>query len=274
MNAVDAQRAKAERLRALHHGGILVLPNAWDVASALVFARLPSCRALATTSAGVAFALGYPDGERVPRDEMLEAVGRIARAVELPVSADLEAGYGDAGATAEGAIAAGAVGLNLEDGNEDGALVEVAAHEDSIRSARAAGDAAGVPLVINARVDVYIRSVGSENERFDHAVARANAYLAAGADCAFVPAVTDGELIRRLAAAIDGPLNVLADRGTPPVAELERLGVARVTVGSGAMRATLGLVDRVGRELLERGTYAGFADEAMPYAEANALFSG
>ena len=270
----EGQRAKAEQLRALHHGGILVLPNAWDVASALVFSRIPGCRAIATTSAGVAFALGYPDGERIPREEMLDAVGRIARAVELPVSADLEAGYGNAGVTAEQAVAAGAVGLNLEDGGrDDGALVDVAEHEASIRAARDAGAAAGVPIVINARVDVYIRSVGGEGERFEHAVERANAYLAAGADCAFVPAVSDAALIGRLASALEGPLNILADRGTPPVAELERLGVARVTVGSGAMRASLGLAERIGRELLERGTYAAFAEAAMPYADVNALFA-
>jgi 2-methylisocitrate lyase-like PEP mutase family enzyme len=257
-------------------GGILVLPNAWDAATARVFAQVPNCRALATTSAGVAFALGYPDGEAIPPSEMLAAVARIARAVRLPLTADLEAGYGDApedaAATAEGAIEAGAVGLNLEDGATDAAaaLVDVEAHVAKIQAVRTAGEQLGVPLVINARVDVYIRSVGEEAARLEHAVARANAYLRAGADCAFVPAVADAALIGRLADAIEGPLNILAGAETPPVAELHRLGVARVSVGSAPMRAALALTERLGRELLEQGTFTGLAD-ALSYDEANRL---
>ncbi len=251
-----------------------MLPNAWDVASAKVFARIPACRALATTSAGVAATLGYADGERIPAAEMLEAVRRIAEAVPLPVTADLEAGYGDAEATARAAVAAGAVGLNVEDGTGSAGepLADVAAQTATIEGVRAAGDASGVPLVINARTDVFLRAVGEPAERVEHASARANAYLAAGADCAFVPGVTDAELIGRLVAAIDGPLNVLATAGMPSVGELERLGVRRVSVGSGPMRATLGLTDRIARELLDEGTYSSFTEGALSSTEVAQLF--
>jgi 2-methylisocitrate lyase-like PEP mutase family enzyme len=236
------QRAKAERLRELHRAPpILVLPNAWDAASAAAFAALEGCRAIATSSAAIAEAHGYPDGERIPRDEMLAAVARIARAVELPVTADLEAGYGDPAGTAQAAIEAGAVGLNLEDG-----LGPVEEHATRIRAVRAVAESAGVPLVINARTDVFLRGDGNVEE----AIGRGNAYLAAGADCVFPIMVSDAAAIRRLAAEIRGPINVLHRPDVPPVAELERLGVVRVSTGSGLARIALAAAERAARELL------------------------
>lgn len=271
------QRAKAERLRELHlHPPLLVLPNAWDVASALAFARHPRCRAIATSSAGVAAVLGYADGELISRAEMLEMVGRIAAAVDLPVTADLEAGYGgspaDAAATAVAAIEAGAVGLNLEDGApaDDASLVPVEAHVAKIEAVREVGEGLGVPLVLNARVDVFIRAVGAVDERFGETVARANAYRRAGADSLFVPAVVDAETIGSLAKAIEGPLNVLAAPGTPPVQELQRLGVARVSVGSGVHRATMALTAQIADRLLDDGTFE-FLEGALPFAESQKL---
>lgn len=274
--ARSEQRAKAQRLRALHHGPpLLVLSNAWDVASALLFARHPACRALATTSAGLAAVLGYPDGELIPRADMLELVERITRAVELPVTADLEAGYGatpdEAAETAAGAIIAGAVGLNLEDGVPgEPTLVPVDVHVAKIEAVRQVGEALGVPLVVNARVDTYINSVGKPEERFEETVRRANAYRRAGADSLFVPAVVDAETIAELAKAIDGPLNVLAGTGTPTVDELERLGVARLSVGSGAHRATMALTERIADELLREGSFT-FLDGALPYQDTQEL---
>jgi 2-methylisocitrate lyase-like PEP mutase family enzyme len=239
---VAGQRAKAERLRALHRAPpILVLPNAWDVASAVAFAGIEGCPAIATSSGAVAAAHGYPDGERIPRDEMLAAVARIAGAVELPVTADLEAGYGDVAATAEGAIEAGAVGLNLEDG-----LGPVEEHMERIRVVRGVAESRRVSLVINARTDVFLRGEGD----VDEAVRRGNAYLEAGADCVFPIMVTDAAAIGRLAAEIAGPINVLHREGVPPVAELERLGVARVSVGSGLYRAALAHAETLARDLL------------------------
>jgi 2-methylisocitrate lyase-like PEP mutase family enzyme len=237
-------RARADRLRELHHAPpILVLPNAWDAASAAALAALDGCRAIATTSAGIAEAHGYPDGENIPREEMLAAVARIAAAVDVPVTADLEAGYGDPAATAEGAIAAGAVGLNLEDG-----LGPIEDHVTRIRVVRAVAEARGVPLVINARTDVFLHGDGNVEE----AVRRGNAYLEAGADCVYPIMVSEPESIRRLAAEIRGPINVLHRPGVPPPAELEQLGVARISVGTGLFRAALAHAAQSAGELLGR----------------------
>jgi 2-methylisocitrate lyase-like PEP mutase family enzyme len=233
---------KAETLRALHAGPkLLVLPNAWDVASARAFAGLPGCRALATTSAGVASALGFQDGEQTPRDEMLRAVGRIAAAVERPVSADLEAGYGDPVGTAERAWEAGIVGVNFED-SRAGGLVPVDEQTEILRAVRAA-----VPeLVLNARVDVYVRRAGG----LDDAVERANAYLAAGADCAY-PILAPFEDVPELVRRIDGPVNVMLRPDGPSVAELERLGVRRATWGGGLASAALAAAVELARQSLE-----------------------
>jgi 2-methylisocitrate lyase-like PEP mutase family enzyme len=218
------QSAKAVSLRQMHlKPPILVLPNAWDVASAKELAALPGCRALATTSAAVAGSIGWEDGERAPVEEMLQVNGRIAAAVDLPVTGDLERGYGDPVGTARRAWDVGLVGINFED-STGGAMVAL---DEQVAAIRAIRDA--VPeLVLNARVDVFLRDAGG----IDEAVERANAYLAAGADCAYpifcpVPAVAD------LARLIDGPINVLVIRGVPEPHELQKLGVARMTWGAG-----------------------------------------
>ena len=270
-------RDHAEAFRRLHQGpAILVLPNAWDVASARVLeeAGFP---ALATSSAGVAWALGYADGERITRGEMLEAVARIAARVRVPLTADMEAGYGPgpeaAAETARGVIAAGAVGLNLEDGTNEGRLADVALHVERIHAVREAGRAAGVPLVVNARTDAFELSALPPVQRFAEAVRRANAYHAAGADCLFVPHVGDAETIGRLAREIAGPLNVIAGPGAPSIPELERLGVRRASLGPRLVQGTLGLLARAARELRERGTYATLADLIVPFAELQRLLA-
>src|SRR5260370_1197337 len=211
---------KIEAFRALHHGPrILALPNAWDAASARVFedAGFP---AIGTSSAGIAFALGYPDGQHIPRDEMLEMVGRIARAVSVPVTADVEAGYGNPLATARGVVEAGAVGMNLEDVSspEAGSHIPLPKQTGYIREIRAATD-----LVINARTDIFLDSIGDADTRFERTVERLNAYLHAGADCAFAPGVRDVETIGRLSLAVAGPLNILAVAGAPSIADMERM---------------------------------------------------
>jgi 2-methylisocitrate lyase-like PEP mutase family enzyme len=218
------QSAKATTLRQLHlKPPILVLPNAWDVASAKRLAALPGCRALATTSAAVARSLGWEDGERAPVDEMLQANERIAAAVDLPVSGDLERGYGDPVGTARRAWDAGLVGINFEDSTDDG-IVPLDEQLATIRAIREA-----VPeLVLNARVDVFIRNAGG----IDEAVERANAYLAAGADCTY-PIACPVSAVADLARRIDGPINVLVIPGMPEPYELQNLGVARMTWGAG-----------------------------------------
>jgi 2-methylisocitrate lyase-like PEP mutase family enzyme len=191
-------------------------------------------------------------------------VGRIARAVKIPVTADVEAGYDDAVETARGVWASGAVGMNLEDTAGAG-LIDIVPRVRAIREA--------VPgIVINARTDIFLNAIGDEATRFDRAVERLNAYRDAGADCLFAPGVRDRDTIARLVRAVRGPLNILAVADSLPIAELEKLGVARVSVGSGPMRATLGLVDRIARELHDRGTYGAMTDGAIPYAEVNKLF--
>jgi 2-methylisocitrate lyase-like PEP mutase family enzyme len=270
-----AQREKAEQLLRLHGGpGLLILPNAWDVASARVI-EAAGAHAVATSSAGVAWALGHPDGQRISRDEMLDMVRRVAAAVEVPVTADVEAGYGDtaeaAAATALAVVAAGAVGMNLEDAGEGGALLSLDLQLERIRAVRAAAEASGVPLVLNARTDAFAAPGLDAESRAGEAIRRGNAFLAAGADCVFVPFVSDGGVIARLAKEIRGPLNVLAGPATPPFAELERAGVRRVSAGSSIARAAYGLARSSALELL-RGRYPDLGS-AIPYAGMQALLA-
>jgi 2-methylisocitrate lyase-like PEP mutase family enzyme len=230
---------------------------------------------VATTSAGIAFTLGYPDGQKISREEMLARVARIARAVKVPVTADVEAGYGDrpedAADTARGVIEAGAVGMNLEDGTDrPGQLVELSLQLEKIRAVREAGLTSGVLLVLNARTDVYLEQVGAAETRYDETVRRLLAYRDAGADCVFAPGLRDAETISRLVRDVRCPLNILAGPGFPSVPELERLGVARVSLGSAPMRATLGLVRRMAEELKNTGTY-GTLEGAPAHADVNRM---
>ena len=275
---LQAQRERAAALRRLHQGpGILLLPNAWDVASARLV-ETAGFSAVATSSAGVAFVLGYPDGERISREEMAAAVTRIARRVSVPVTADMEAGYGptpdDAAATARAVVGAGAVGMNLEDApgpGGEGTLMDQALQVERIRAAREAAAAAGVPIVINARTDVFLAAVGEPASRLAHAVRRLGAYRDAGADCLFAPGVRDATTIGALVRELHAPLNILAGKGCPPIPELARLGVRRVSLGSGVMRAALGLVRRIAEELRGPGTYEQMLSGTIPHAEMNRL---
>lgn len=275
---LGAQRERAVRFRGLHRGpGILLLCNVWDVASARVVeeAGFP---AIATTSAGIAWSLGFADGQHAPFGEVLSAVARIVRAVAVPVNADIEAGFGEtpeeAARNCRAIVECGAVGVNLEDGTSGhDRLVEIPLHCEKIHAAKEAAADAGGDLVINARTDVFLDAIGDPGTRFDEAVGRCNAYRAFGADSLFVPGVADEAVISGLVKAIDGPLNILGGPETPPIARLESLGVARVSLGSGPMRATLGHLRRVARELLDAGTCGVLAADAIPYAESNDLFN-
>jgi len=267
---------KAEQLRALHKAPpILVLPNAWDAASARIF-QAEGFPAIATTSAGVAAALGYPDGGVVPAREMIEAVARIARAVDVPVTADIEHAYGATpGAVADvvlRVIAAGAVGINIEAIMPDASDLEpISLQTNKIKTIAKAAAKAGVRVVINARTDVFLRGIGAPDTRTAAAIERGREYLAAGADCVFVPAVIDRDTIAALVQGIGGPINILAVKGAPSVAELAALGVARVSVGSGAMRAALAVARDTAREVKTRGTYDAFTMHAMTFAEVYEL---
>ena len=272
------QAEKAERFRKLHHGPrILILPNIWDVASARVVEEA-GYPAVATTSAGVANALGYADGERISRLEMLSIVARIAAAVSVPVTADMEGGYGkrpeDMVETARELMASGAIGMNLEDARDEDptTLADLSLQTEKIKALKETSASLGVNLVLNARTDIYLAGVGEPATRFKRTVERLRAYREAGADCLFAPGVKDAETIAKLVKEVNGPLNILAVASTPPIKELERLGVARVSCGSGPMRATLGLLRRIVKQIRDEGSFSLMTEGAIPYAEANQLF--
>ncbi len=278
----ETQRAKAEAFRAMHdRSRILVLPNAWDAMSARVIEEA-GARAIATTSAGVAFSIGYPDGEIAPRDEIIAAIARISRVVTIPVSADIESGFAadtrELAETITRVIEAGAVGINLEDGVNGAAsgrdpLYPIEIAIERVHVAREAANSTGVPLVINARTDVYLRGVGAAEGRFENAVNRANAYRKAGADCLFVPGVGRRADIEKLVPALDGPLNLLAFPGIPTPAELQQLGVARLSVGTWITLDAMALTRKVATELLEAGSYESMFKEFIGYPEGNAMMA-
>ena len=275
----SVQLRKAELFQQMHVGPeILVIANAWDAASARMFEHA-GIVAVGTGSAGIAFSHGYPDNEFIPRDVLLAATAEIVRAVDVPVTADILNGLGEgidaAVQTVREVIALGAVGVNLEDGSDTGGahLYDVDAQADKIRAVCEAARDSGVPIVVNARTDSFWLKLGDERQRLRESIARANRYREAGAHCLFVPGASDRDTIRTLAAEIDGPLNILTVPGCPPVSELRELGVRRVSEGSGPMRASMMLARHIARELLERGTYTRFHQDAVPYPEANALFS-
>lgn len=271
------QIAKARAFQQMHLGpSILVIANAWDAGSARVFEHA-GMRAIGTGSAGIAFSRGYPDNERIPRDVILAATGEIVRAVKVPVTADILGGLGATVeavvATVQEVIAIGAVGINIEDGRDAGPRLEdIGKQVEIIRAIRAAVDASGVPIVVNARTDSYWLKLGDADDRLRTSIARSNRYREAGADCLFVPAVADPATISTLVAEISGPLNILTVPGCPSISELEQLGVRRASEGSGPMRASMMLTRRIAEDLLQTGTYARFHGDAIGYAEANKLF--
>jgi len=272
------QANKAELFRAMHSGPpLLLLPNAWDAISARIIVAA-GFHAIATTSGGVAWALGYADGEAAPWDEVVAATARIARAVVMPVTADIETGYGDTpeavGRSIGDIIAAGAVGVNLEDGLKTGTppIRSLADATARIRAAREAARAAGVPIVINARTDLYIKNIGDEESRFDEAVARGRAYLAAGADCVYPISLRDPATIGRLAKALDAPININVRAGSPSVAELEALGVKRASTATAIPLMAMGLVRQLAEQLHATHRFDAL-NPAMTHPEAQQLLA-
>ena len=272
------QRQLAENFRKLHRAPpILLLPNAWDPMSARIF-EAAGFPAVATTSGGLAWALGYQDGEKTPWPEVVAATRRIAEAVRVPLTADIETGYGErpdqvARSIAE-IIGAGAVGVNLEDGTPN-PQQPVRAIEDAaarIHAARKAADAAGVPIVINARVDLYLKHVGDEASRFSETLRRAEAYLAAGADCIFVFGHIELDVIGRLAVAIKAPVNVVGRAGMPGLKTLEAAGIARVSIASGATLPVMSLIARIADDLRHKGEF-DVLKASMTRPEAQKLFA-
>jgi 2-methylisocitrate lyase-like PEP mutase family enzyme len=278
MEAMDTQKLKAQRLRDLHTGPkAFLMPNAWDAGSARMLAS-HGFPAIASTSAGIAFSLGVPDyAGAVTQAEMLSAIQRIARSVDVPVSADLEAGYGvepeQVAKTIELAIASGAVGGNIEDftGDASAPLFNAALAAQRIRAARVAADQSGLAFTLTARTDCYLADV---QDPFAQAVQRANLYREAGADCLFVPGAADATTIAQLVKEIDGPLTVVMGlKGASlTVSQLEDLGVRRITIGGSLARTTYGLIRQAAQEMAGKGTF-GYCSQQIPDAELCAFFA-
>jgi 2-methylisocitrate lyase-like PEP mutase family enzyme len=272
------QKRKADAFLGMHAAAQpLLLANVWDVSSARIIEQA-GFPAIATTSAGIAFSRGYPDGQKIDADRMIAAIAEITEAVRVPVTADVESGYGATpervSRTARNVIMAGAVGMNFEDATGDPAqpLADLSLQLERIRAIRESAEQLQVRLVLNARTDVYLLEVGQPAKRYDHTLQRLHAFREAGADCLFAPGLQDQPTIGRLVADLHGPVNILAVKGSPSISELTALGVKRVSLGSGPMRATLGLLRRIAKELRSQGTYTAVA-EAPSYAEMNALMS-
>jgi 2-methylisocitrate lyase-like PEP mutase family enzyme len=270
------QKKKAEDFRELHLGKrILILPNGWDVPSARVFedAGFP---AVATSSAGMLVSLGYPDGEVIGRDEFVSTVGRIARVLSVPLSADIVAGFGkttkEVLVTVKAILRTGAVGINIEDfAHTTKKLYPIERQVANVKAIRKLGETQGIPLVINARTDALRFAEGDEGTRFKEAVRRATAYRDAGADCVYPMGLTDQATIAAFVLALDFPVNVMVRKGLPEISELERLGVARVSFGPSPSYAAMGLLKRAGKEVLEKGTYENLTEGAITSDELNAL---
>jgi 2-methylisocitrate lyase-like PEP mutase family enzyme len=255
--------------RRLHESGLLVLANAWDAGSARLIESL-GAKAIATSSAAVAWSHGYADGDLLPVPLLVATVEKITRMVKVPVTVDVEGGYSsDPSAVADtvaAVIDAGGVGINIEDGIGEPDLLCA-----KIDRSKAAGTRLAVDLFVNARTDVYLRSLTAGDHRVEETLARADRYRAAGADGLFVPGVTDPTEIRAISSAARLPLNVLARPGLPPALELEALGVRRLSAGSAIATAAFGTIASLAVEFLQRGSSEPMAAGAMPYAEINAL---
>jgi 2-methylisocitrate lyase-like PEP mutase family enzyme len=258
------QKKRAQRFLELHHDrNLLILPNIWDPLGARLLAQL-GYPAVATASAAVAYSLGYDDGERISFPAMLSVIRRIASSVAVPVSADIERGYAeqpeDVADNVRQVIRAGAVGINIEDStHEGGPLRPVDLQCDRIGAVRRMADKEGIPLVINARTDVFLtQGARSKSDRVDETIQRARAYVDAGADCVYPITVGDIETLRVIREAVAAPINVYASRKTAPMKQLEDAGISRLSVGPGLLKASLTTIKNVALHLKEYGSYESF----------------
>lgn len=260
---------RTQLFHSLHRPGPLALPNAWDVASALIV-EAAGAQAVATTSGAVAWSLGAPDGDALDRDLAVDLVARIAKAVKVPVTADIESGFGknagEVGETMRMISQAGASGVNIEDGQGHG-LRDAQEQKERL----AAAHEAAPELYLNARIDVFLFGIGDPADRLQLTLDRAQTYLEAGASGIFVPGVVDVETVKQLAGGIDAPLSVLAWPGAPAVGELAAAGAARISVGTGIAQAAYELTRVAANELLSTGTYSSIENN-MSYGDLNALF--
>lgn len=256
---------------------LFVLPNAWDAGSAMVFEK-QGFRAIATTSAGIAYSLGYPDGEIIGLDELCHVVSRITRRISVPLSVDLERGYGrtigEVRESVRRAIEAGAVGINIEDGlpGETPRLEDLAFQTEKIRAIAELKEELDIPFVINARTCAYWMKIGSAENRMEIAIERGNAYAEAGADCVFIPgALPEGD-VKTLVKGIDAPLNLIANPVFNDFDRMNELGVRRLSIGSGAVRAVFARLIDIAEEIHESRSVEGMLNHDFPYDRANTCF--
>lgn len=275
---VHSQKDRALQFRQMHtNPPLLVLPNAWDAASARIFEQA-GFRAIATTSSGVAASLGYPDGEKISLHMLVETVENITRVIRCPLTVDIEAGYGgtitEVLQTVQAVLAAGAVGINIEDSNKRRAetLLDTSYQVELIKAIRELGRSMDIPLVINARTDVFLLAIGDPSNRFKEAVLRMNIYRQAGADCLFPIGISDAHTITELIHTVNSPLNILAGSATPSLTELAQLRVARVSFGSGPMRAVLAHLQHIAHEWIEYGTFTNMTERTISGEQLRSLF--
>jgi 2-methylisocitrate lyase-like PEP mutase family enzyme len=273
---MSSQAEKAEEFRTLHdRREVLVLPNAWDVPSARVFED-EGFPAIATSSAGMMVSLGYPDGEEIPPNEFEAAVGRISRALTVPLSVDVVGGFGDTPEGVSGSVRtivrAGAVGINIEDFvHSTKKLLSIERQKGRLQALIHLRESLKVPFVINARTDALRYAAGDDDARMEAAIRRAEAYRDMGVDCVYPMGLTDAQSISRFVKALDFPVNVMVRKGLPPVQDLKRLGVARVSFGPAASYAAMGLLKRASREVQEKGTFSALVEGAITFDELNSL---
>jgi len=272
---LKAANAKSMRLRELVRApAILVMPGAYDVLSALLFQQL-GFQAIQGTSGGIAAMLGYPDGEAMSREQFVEISGNFAAAVSVPFNADGERGYGDENGvrdTVRALVARGVAGMNLEDGAEkgEGGLVELSQQLCKIKAVMETKRELGSEFFLNARVDSFHVMPDDPKRALDEAIYRGNAYAEAGGDCIFYLFLHSAEIIGRIAKEVRAPISILAGPQSPSVSELQDLGVARVSYGSGFMKAAITGAKKLAQEILEKGT-CSFLKDGVQTAEINAL---
>ena len=262
----------ADKFHSLHkQADLLILPNAWDAASARII-EAAGAKAIATTSAGVSWALGFADGDELPPKMLAEVAARITNVIKIPLTVDFEGGYtknpARIGETLKPILQAGAVGINIEDGEDKPALLA-----KKIESARKAAERARVNLFINARTDVYLAEIGRPERRVDEVIERAALYRAAGASGLFVPALTEPQVIKTIASAIKMPLNVMARPNLPKGKELKKLGVSRLSAGSSISQAIWSQTSEFAKKFLATGDSGVFGKNGLGYAQLQSLFT-
>lgn len=267
------QLTKAKKFHDIHkQATTFVLPNAWNAISAKVFEER-GFPAIGTTSAGIATSLGYADGQDLPFEKLIETIASITRAVNIPVSADIEAGYGftidEIVANVTEVIAAGAVGINIEDGTGDAEdpISDITVQVENIEAIKELSDTLNASLFINARTDMYWGNVGEPEARLEETVRRAKSYVKAGANCIFIPGMTTIEEIKTIRKEISVPINLLVNPNLPPLTDLSAIGIERVSCGSAPFRATVTLLKSIADEIYTDGTFNQVSKNILSYDE-------